>query len=185
MDRITRAIQWIVNNKEWLFSGVGIVVLALVARWVIPPRRQKVGITPATQPEQPSPPPLGSLPASRPADEVQASQYRSHPLPEEIFRELDGCPPYGRTAAAASYVGLRVKWYVKLLDVSSLREGEFYVMAHTPGLFRPPQICFDVQMEQYPELKTAKREQGMWVRGEIERVSILDVHLKGVSVDLE
>ncbi|MCS4308597.1 hypothetical protein M2404_002954 [Rheinheimera pacifica] len=34
-------MEWILNNKEWLFSGIAIAIPIAIASWLIPSRRNK------------------------------------------------------------------------------------------------------------------------------------------------
>jgi hypothetical protein len=41
LDEIIKTIKWVVDNKEWLFSGVGIVVVLWIGRAIFKVRQAK------------------------------------------------------------------------------------------------------------------------------------------------
>jgi hypothetical protein len=107
-----------------------------------------------------------------------AKNHRKKPLPSEIMHEVETLPPYLRKEAEKGYVGLKVDWELKLLDVDTdEREEVINISAyHKEAVY--PAIYFDVDINEYPEVRTINVGDEFNVLGEIGRISGVNIYLK-------
>lgn len=82
-------IKWIIANKEWLFSGVGV---ALIAGLIALIRRIRI-INKQPNPKYP----------------FDSGEYAPLPFPQGICADIDKTPPYQRQMKSASYTGLKIQ----------------------------------------------------------------------------
>src|ERR1700692_3663128 len=107
-------MNWLWANKEWVFSGIGVVFLGLLARMLLRPRAvEQSGIVSADR--------NGSVTGSPVASGSNISQtvniittthssaprpttvYSEKPTPDEIHAHLDSLPVFLRKTAKDSY----------------------------------------------------------------------------------
>ena len=96
-------VDWIIQNKEWLFSGIGIIIIGLAWKSLVYFRNK----------------------AKRPhitgdSSKEYDSNFRSLIRPgkivglDKIFRELQKIPPMQLKERARHYFGIQVKGFGKL-----------------------------------------------------------------------
>jgi hypothetical protein len=153
-------IDWIMKNREWLFSGVGVAIVGGLIALILNYFRK-----------QASPPTAQSYssPRGRTGRSVlpfDPGKYSPSPLPREIASELDSAPPFQRSAKASSYTGLKVQWLTTLQFVYDLGDGKVQISLTDPR-GRPWIRCDDIDVNLYPRLKIAHAGTRIWVAGTI------------------
>ncbi len=152
-------MNWVWENRTWLFSGAGIALVSVVV-WLIrhfytnPPTPRRVSSIADT------PPITGvSVPV------VPLVQTNSHPTPIEIREHLKDLPPYQQQEAASHYAGLPVRWRMQFFGLLS--------------------VTLRVRTADYPFLKIAKRGLPVRVSGCIQSVSAsgFNVELRDATID--
>ena len=141
------ALDWLLLNKEWIFSGIGLVVIAAAARvaWAI---MQKTGLRRQSVPPR-------RLSPFRPW-RIQASSRGTGDAPlelEDLLSQVERLPFVQREAAWSHYLGLRVIANGELCSVESVRSNRLRVKISM--LSHDSDVWFDVPREQYPRLATA------------------------------
>jgi len=105
-------IDWIIRNKEWLFSGIGIIMIGLVWRSIVYFRNK------AKHPH-----------TTGDSSIEYDSNFRSLIRPgkivalDNIFKGLQKIPPLQLKERARHYFGIQVKGFGKLSGVEELEEG--------------------------------------------------------------
>jgi hypothetical protein len=153
-------IDWIMKNREWLFSGVGVAIIAgLIALIRYHFRKQA---TPSTAQSYSSP--TGRT--GRTAFPFDPGKYSPGPLPRMIASELNSAPPFQRSAKASSYTGLKVQWLTTLEFIQDLGDGKVDISLTDPR-GHPWIYCNDIDISLYPQLKIAHAGTRIWVAGTI------------------
>ncbi len=153
-------LDWLLKNKEWVFSGVGLAVIGsavAIIRYILSRRGSAKGDQTNSGPSR------VTLIDSSP---VKAT-LQENPSPvkltvKEIVECINNCPPFQREGLAKNYLGLRVNWEGKLWDVEkdiyhskSEKEDLIKVNLKQGDMFHS--ILFYVPIEQYPQFKIARR----------------------------
>jgi hypothetical protein len=140
-------IEWVLKNKEWVFSGLGITVLGILFFGFRFLWKKLLLIN--------KPP-------------FDKSKYKPKPLPVQIRNNIDSCPPYQRKAKIESYLGLSVQWRTTLQHIDDRAEGVVGLMMLDRGNY--PWIYCTVNTKEYPELKVAGKGTRMWVAGVLDGI---------------
>jgi hypothetical protein len=130
--------DYILRNKEWIFSGLGVSVLAAIiflVRWTF-------------------------------SRQTAARLRSTRPLPAKIIRDIQKRPPLQRSEASQHYAGLRVRWKVAFSSSHSKSDGSVRLMLLDRGHY--PWIYADVSVDDYPEIKTFAEGTKLWVSGSIQ-----------------
>jgi len=146
-------IEFIKNNYQWIFSGVGISVLTLLYFVIRKLFRKK---------------------------KTKNKSEVFNLLPDEIIKEMDKIPPLQRDKLKESYNGLRVEWKTKFLIANLSKNGNVHLMLLDRGNY--PWICCDVKINDYPELKVVKEGAVIWISGEIIEVDGNKITVKPSSL---
>ena len=113
--------EFIIENKEWLFSGIGIsalTIIFLIIRYIITNRNiralQKTNLE-KKQSNLSSTPPV-SVPThtgdeveviSKNHAQISSSEYSTHPTPKEILESIDSLPPFQQSTAKENFIGIK------------------------------------------------------------------------------
>lgn len=96
-------------------------------------------------------------------------EYREKPEPNQIMAEIKALPPVQSEKASKNYEGLLVKWRVTYSFVTT-RDWDGTTDLYFKYGSSHVQIVCNVDLEQYPIMKTLKQGHKMRVAGTIERV---------------
>jgi hypothetical protein len=193
------ALDWIWQNRQWLFSGAGISILAFLL-WIAKNLRASKMPTYAANVaplkdgllSPPSSEPVGKLPSSSsPQAEISLGRF-TKPTPHEIKAAITSLPPFQRRAATRAYEGLKVRWltefsYVQQDGYERGRAERLGNMDEIPWLvtlqYRQQQpytsemvSCYGVSPSAYPQLKIMHERTPIVVSGTIRFV--------GLAIDL-
>src|SRR5271165_6260179 len=132
-------MRWIWNNKEWLFSGAAVAVIA-----------GAIGLFYRRFPRRPAPGGLNAVSADRNGSVIGSPQasgsninqtihigdnfslpqpgpitqpYSQRPSPDEIRENLEKLPVYQRALTKDSFLGLKVLWEVVFTNLESTWQG--------------------------------------------------------------
>jgi hypothetical protein len=183
-------MRWVLDNKEWLFSGVGVAIMGglltlFLRRRVVP--AQTNSSTVAGNSMIASPVATGSnitqnvtisLQPNVPPRTQQGDEYSERPTPQEINSQLTSFPPYQYRDAERAYRGIKVTWSVtfqSLDDIKhygglNIRNDDTHIVFLSYG-HEEQGTCFvmaNINIEQVPRLKVAHRGTRMRVSGTIE-----------------
>ncbi|SRR6266404_5188141 len=170
--------NWIWQNKEWLFSGIGVVIVVggvgLFYRRIFPRR-----IAPNNSIAEF--PPAASLPSQVLTISPQVALPIPHtttptftkPNPVEIIKQINSVPPYQQQHAKLSYKGLSVCWEAAFRDVwtpaqvkgDKVNRCTVVLRYENKSEYENERIhCRDVDFDAYPMLKIAHRGHRVIVR---------------------
>lgn len=163
-------IAWLINNKEWFFSGVGAVIAGGLVTIIYEKSKLNISNPHVDRPETEKEP-------------WSEDDYHSHPTLGEIKSQIEAAPPYQQTAIKNSFTGLRVKWELKLSTASPTEKGKVRVMLSGPRIM-DPFVMFTVSGAKYPALKLAHEGVPVWVAGSITGVDLGTVLLSNVKLKI-
>jgi hypothetical protein len=101
----------------------------------------------------------------------------SHPSPQEIFAEINHLPVSLQEEARQNYKGLSVTWAVSLFSMTNYPDGERIYSNPVAQVSALPGVFFTIDINDYPQLKIAKRGQEFIVQGTIISVDSLNIEL--------
>jgi hypothetical protein len=169
-----RMFEWLRENKEWLFSGVGVVLLtSLASTLIILMRRRRP--SPVSEPETVSTPlEAAQAPVATPPSVVSADSL----TPDQIISAIKKAPLMQQPDVARHYRGLKVHWQGSLADVSSVEGGrvELWVRYHY-GPFLVHLVSFEVDTKDYPGLGLLKEGHTLTFEGRIAKIVSETIHL--------
>jgi len=178
-------VNWIWENRTWLFSGAGIAALTLLL-WFVR-RLRTAGLRPRsenyTEGARVENASLSGSPIASGSNISQTVQNifspisptiaapigETHPTPDEIREHIKSLPPYGQLEAAENYAGLPVHWRMRLYGVDK-EFNETCSVNMKVSLTDFLAIYCDVRTIDCPRLRVAKRGTPVEVSGVIERV---------------
>ncbi|MEE9591685.1 MAG: hypothetical protein V3W26_04150 [Thermodesulfobacteriota bacterium] len=152
-------LDYIVNNKEWIFSGIGISGVVLLF-WIfmhfyrrkdLPYRENMPNNTSQTQP-------------------VNATQVGDIPQEDvcRIVEELEETPPLHSDDARKNYVGLNVDWLTEYYSANKKNDDLIRVsLTVVTESFRPISVHCEVNLSDYKQFSILKREAKIRVVGKI------------------
>jgi hypothetical protein len=187
-------MRWILDNKTWLFSGIGVLAITAIT-WVLglifrrraaQPSAQTSAVAGSSMIASPvvtgsnniisvvAPQPAQML-APQPAQ--KPDEYSPRPTPQEIYSEVRTHPTFQQQAAAKAYAGIKVCWQGTFYTIDDVRTyigltkpdngATHFVLLATPSasLIKVP-----VNIERLPRLKVTHIGTPMEVRGVIAEV---------------
>jgi|ERR1700731_3078008 len=183
-------MNWLLANKEWIFSGIGVALLGLLYAVFFRPRSIGAsGQVSADRQSSMTGSPLASgsnisqtvniVTMSHPPTPGPDVAYSETPSPYEIKKQLLALPVFQRKAAASSYLGLRVRWKGTLLELDELwphynkvassgdATHDLYLLGEDKGGI----VKMYVNIERFPRLKISHEGTGIQVSGTIGHVS--------------
>ncbi len=162
-------IEWILDNKEWLFSGIGVFVLSTFV-WFM--KRNSSNSNTATPPVQP---PLEATLA--PAVEHPPNT----PTISDIFEDIRSRPSYQQDQAKKDYLGLRIRFSGQLSQVSKGDASLVTVFMKDPD-DTYLSIIFDVDINDFPEFKTMHSGTPFTVEGALTRLEPMSTQMKDIQI---
>jgi hypothetical protein len=175
-------VQYLKENKQWIFSGVGIFVISTVAwfayTFLSSPSDQNnanaalISTTTAT-PAQP--------PTRRFEDNAPPLSKKITPSPLQIFDAIRNAPPLQQDELAKNYLGLKVDWTLKFQSARKLDDDSVHIsLLYADEIF--PLIQCDVSLSKYRELNIMNRGADIRVVGTIDRVRYSTIYLKDTTL---
>jgi len=97
---------------------------------------------------------------------------------KKILSDIENTSPYLRDQAASNYVGLQIHWEVSFSSIRNINTNIYHVTTLYRGSY--PWIYFDIDIEQYPFLKVARKKQNFSITGKIKTIGE-----NTVTIDIE
>lgn len=118
--------------------------------------------------------------------EEPSTEYREHPSPSEITDEIRRQPLFQQDKAGDYYIGLKVQWHLKLAIVYSTNsDSNITKIGLTGESNMHPYVNCNIDIREYPEIKTVKGGTGVFVKGEISRVELSSIDLINCIVEFD
>lgn len=168
--------KWIVENRQWLFSGIGITAALGLIKLFIWARSQK----PRTLAETPAL-------AARQSASLGTGPKPTTPTGNEIAITVDDSPPFQREQIGKNYIGLMISWPIIFYSLTRLPNGRYIVGLAYGAETWGAKITVNVNIDDYPRLKTAPTPSSDdknkplvhgWIEGEIVRCGFGGMEIK-------
>ena len=157
--------DWIWDNKEWLFSGVGVVIAVLVFSWLKnrskSRKTQEPSLNGATLQDIIDAP----SPAKKEPDILATSLS-----PGKIIKEVESAPLLQQPDICKQYEGIKVSWKGKLSYADKINEKDIQLWILAKEKDYTP-IFFNVNPKQYPGIGLLREGHEILVEGRIEAIS--------------
>jgi len=169
-------LKYFIENKEWLFSGIGVFILAVVIgiiKFILNRRKSNKLRKENFTKEQ--------IPFETDKGDTDALELPNITV-KTIIDEILNAPPFQRDAVSENYKGIKVRWEGKLWNVGKVDFSGKTVRVE----FHPiPEnlhysVLLRVNIDRYPELRVAKRGSMIAAEGKIIRCSG-----EGMNVEIE
>ncbi len=175
-------IDWLLTNKEWVFSGAGITVLVgLVAFFRLLGKKQKPEIPPVVVRIEHVL--LGGSQPGLSTSTMVAINRITLITPEDIKTSIETAPLLQSKAVANRYKGLRVEWETELIGAE---EDKGMVRLHLrvscKKMLFPFFVWCDVKLADYPELSVLPKGACVKANGRIENATSDSVKLYDVCL---
>ena len=172
-------LRWIADNKEWLFSGVGVAVIVAV-----------VGLLKIVRHRRPRMATLGdkNLQAviDAPAPSLPTRVVPSASLtPQQIKAAFEDAPFLQQPDIREQFKGLHVRWSATLVDAEKRKDGTVRLILVVGNLLKGPAVLCTVKPEQHPGLGLLRKDHKIDVSGTIALVGENYVELEQVSITYE
>ena len=174
-------MEWIINNKEWLFSGAGItLVMAIIAitKIVLMRRRQQKNQVKSDQTmhvsEQTQPP--------IPPSEAHKSFLIDQSL-QAIYEDIDSRPPFQQDDIKKHYIGTFIRFEGVLLFLNKLGDNEVHVTLRQGKEIMYPRVNFLVNVINHPKFKFIREDTPITVVGKITELGVSDAKLEDVEFE--
>lgn len=201
-------IDYILGNKEWIFSGIGITVLYLLYLLIKHLFKKKSPITLKD---------IKSIPSSvkqsevyevkqlnfkgegdsdtdklRRSDNKQETHitkksYMSQEDARRITKELNEMPPLHINDVAKNYTGFNIDWMTEY-STASIRKDDLIgvtVLMEAIGTIRPIVIHFEVNLSEYKQFSILKSGAKIRVTGQIVKFEPYIIELSNVVIFFE
>jgi hypothetical protein len=182
-------LQWLWDNRQWLFDGAGGTAVAGLIVWVW--RR----FTPRDNHEQPVKP-IAEASIQRPQPsqlpENQSSELQFSEPPSryarisavtrsEIVDAIIGAPPYQEFSVAEHFKGIVVRWETAFFSANP-EPDNFVRLMLVEGPSRDRYVWCSVKFSDYPELSVLRRGATIRVTGRISKANVIDTELEDVEL---
>ena len=183
-------LDFVENNKEWLFSGAGITVITLIVLGARRIGRRGTSETPQivvvhtapTTTDSPESQRTGSLDESH-RSRVPVRRVSALSL-EEIRNNIEGALPLHRKQVSDSYVGINVEWDAKLSGADMDEDG-FVELNLRVGDSAFNYVSCKASLGEYRELGVMPKGAKLRVSGKIAVVDNLWITLEDVELYFE
>lgn len=158
--------DWIWDNKEWLFSGVGGIILVLVFSWfknrIKSQKTQELPLNGAT---------LQDIIDAPPPPKQEPDILATSLSPGKIIKEVESVPFLQRPDISKQYEGIKVSWKGKLCNAKKINEKNIRLQITVTEGKDYTSIFFNVNPKQYPGIGLLREGHEILVEGRIEEVS--------------
>ncbi len=165
-------VNWLLENKEWLFSGIGLTIIVGISVLI-----KAVFVKKNSYKDS-----LGKELAIQTHHNTEIQTYNSEKqsvisdlTPKAIVEAVNSVPPLQRKDLAKHYQGIRVKWSGSVVDIKELGGGHNVLIMLNCNGFDPHSaksidIVFTVNPSDYKGLSLMDIDQRITVEGDIEEI---------------
>ena len=159
-------IEWLVENRQWVFSGIGVLVLTVAWQHFSARRQPSVG-----------------KPGGAESAEIAAEPTSLTAL--EIHNAIGSAPPLQRTDVGKNYSNIRVRWNT-LLSSATARGAKVRLQLTNAneGSHGAPTIWCQVEIAKYPELAVLTADTKIQVLGTIAKAEYFSIELEAVELQI-
>ena len=170
-------IEWILQNRDWVFSGIGVAILAglvALAKRLLrrsPPNSQ----LPAEMPLQVVIDSVPTMPMSLPSAATAID-------PMEIISAIEAAPFLQQSDIEKHYLGIEVEWNGRLLSAAKHQDDKVGLVLGSPGPGSDFGVAFDVDPTRYPGLGLLRKGDMIRVAGVIDKIVCPVILLRDVRL---
>lgn len=201
MDNI---INWLIENKEWIFQGIGALLIIEVVRRIIKSDRsidksQTISQTQTNKQIQTGGDNSINIQAKRDVNifngrkkflvtneivnrRVSFDNKISEIKPVDIFDKISKSTPYQRENIRKSYEDIEVTWLMELNTISKYDYS--YKASFTDSELIGKLVFCDINLEEHPEFKVLDAGYKVFVSGKIKTVTTLNIFLTNCRFEL-
>jgi hypothetical protein len=184
-------MNWVWENRTWLFSGAGITVLAcivwLVRRFLIAQPKatlDKHGVIASVHASASpnSPVAVGAnisqtiiVSGHNEAASKSTVAYLHEPSPINIIDAIQEARPFDKDRIVENYIGLAVRWSITLESVEKSwtdKPGFWHVSGRSGKNGQISLVIFEVDESKYPRLKILPAKHELEVEGIISKITL-------------
>ena len=168
--------DWVWDNRQWVFSGIGVPLVVAVVALIFRRKRHSPGI-PTTITHAPITAPVSTALST-------GGAYPTTTLtPEYITETIDAAPPLGREHVAQQFLGVLVEWDLPFNSATKSHDGSIRLRFRFPGKdFGIPAVRCTCDLSANSFLRFTHEGSIIRVRGIIEEADQYDITLKDVSL---
>lgn len=175
-------IDFLNRNKEWLFSGIGVVLLGLILtalrNRIFPVKNHAPSATVTFQ--EGSSPPQEKLDQLAPSETAQVTKTHTIEL-SQIASALNKAPPLQKTDLVKHYIGLNVQWETLLWNAERIDDDNVRLVLDF-GSANTQLVFCSVRLSDYRELGIMEKGTPITVIGRISEVSTSSATLEDVQL---
>jgi hypothetical protein len=177
-------LEYLDKNKEWLFSGVGVVVLGYIVsqlwRRFVPQSTRKEGAVVIVQASNQDASPTSVPQSGSQVTPAHITKVTSIAL-AEIIVTLDKAPPLQKDDVTKHYIGLVVQWETKLFDATK-EDGDKVRLSLDFGPGDSHLVYCTVNLSDYRELGVLQKGAPITVMGRIKKIAHKSATLENVQL---
>ena len=161
-------MKWLLNNKEWLFSGAGIVLLGFLFRFITRYlKKRKLATIPAK--EQSLAEIIEGSPVKTP--EIKRDIELDSLTADAIMTRINEAPFLQQPDITKYYIGLRVTWDGVLANARKTGSDLIHLAINVGEKGKKPKLIFvDIIPSQYPGIGLLKYGHSIRVSGVISEI---------------
>lgn len=181
--------HWILDNKQWLFSGVAVAVIGYAAKSLLAKTNAgnpKISVK-SDSVSTNSPSAIGHVVSqsvnyqfvnatAKPVEGPRQENKVTSPTAYQIAKAIAALPPFQRESAGENYIGLEVCWLMEFSTIDksiSIGGNDYHSLFLSVHGMQPWDLAFavcEVNLNKYPKLKILHAGQPIWLRGKISSV---------------
>jgi hypothetical protein len=182
---MSSAWGWIIQNKEWLFSGIAVAGIGYIASLIFGRKKStdqdvrgkiegSMNSSPAAVGHIVTQTVTYNLAGTNPAPIQEKEKKATSPRPRDILKAIDSLPPFQRASAAQNYTGLKICWFTEFSSIERILFAEneqenhsVYLKVRGNERWDFVLVCCDIDLNKYPELKILHADHPIWLKGKI------------------
>ncbi|MBU1164055.1 hypothetical protein KKA15_00660 [Patescibacteria group bacterium] len=182
-------LEYIWQNKEWIFSGVGVVIIftllpSIVLLFKHRKNKKYADTDKPVSKSFPSNDSIEKIPIEKELSQkvkkmIEDGGYQLSPTPEEIEEKVESVTPFQQSSIRESFKDIKICWKLEFssLSISDNKKVTLYFHSKTGSILGLSVICENVDLEKYPTFKNSKRGSEVWVLGKIKEIETLHLRL--------
>lgn len=180
-------MDFLINNIQWIFSGIGVLGLTILFEFLRKKRRNKSNSNHIDNSKN-----INLTRSNNNNVQIISNQTKniynqensiSEELeistidPTKIMEEIQKVSLLSQAKIASQFIGLNIKWDLELFIISEIKDNEVNVLMN-PTMRNFPEISFITNTEKYSFLKIAHRGEKFEIIGKIIDCKTTQISLK-------
>lgn len=167
-------IKWILENKEWLFSGIGVTILFGVIYFIRrAARRSQSSTQPGIAPNLQSPAPRSLRVEPRKLVELDV---------HKIMESISSLPPFQRDDARKHYIGVRFRFTGALFSAEAEEEDRIRISLSSLNESHLPLIFGSVPAKDNSQLRIVHEGTKITIEGDLAIFDSYTASLNNIEI---